>query len=202
MINWQNAYDAEILNAGNAEFIPPKLLKGVIAVESQFWPLWEIEGEYGLGMITEDGVDMLLKWNQSYFYEKCSDLYLHDLCKYGYFGLKDRQLTSLIGYALQDIGTEKEYQLIAGTLNAATVQTSQLILNYTSFTPNEVADFETLWRITLGIYHAGCGCMGEAIKESWDKSKTTLAWSDISAHLTGTCSGAKDYFDKVIQLSQ
>jgi hypothetical protein len=65
-----------------------------------------------------------------------------------------------------------------------------------------VADFETLWRITLGIYHAGCGCMGTAIKESWKESSTTLTWSRISNHLTGTCAGAIDYFDKIVETTR
>lgn len=202
VITWQNTHDTEILQAGNVAFIPPRLIKGTIAVESQFWPTWEIEGEYGLGMLTEDGMDMLLKWNPSYFYEKCTNLYLHDLCKYGYYGLKDKQLTSLIGYVMKDIGTEREYRLIAETIKAATLQTSQLIQNYTNHFPNEVADFETLWRITLGIYHAGCGCMGTAIKESWKESSTTLTWSRISNHLTGTCAGAIDYFDKIVETTR
>lgn len=202
VIIWQNAHDSEILSAGQNALIPQKLLKGIIAVESQFWPDWEIRGEYGLGMITEDGVDLLLKWNSSYFFEKCSQVYTNDWCKNGYFALNDKQLTYLIGYILQDIGTANEYQLLAETLNAASIQTSQLIYNYTGLEPYEVADFETLWRITLGIYQAGCGCMGEAIKESWKKSKTTLIWSEISSHLTGTCAGADDYFDKAIQYSQ
>ncbi len=202
VISWQNAHDSEIQSAGNEAFIPQKLIKGIIALESQFWPDWEIEGEYGLGMITEDGVDMLLKWNQSYFLEKCSMLYTYESCKNGYFSLSNEQLTHLVGYVLQDVGTQYEYQLIAETLNAATIQTSQVIQNYTGLAPYAVADFETLWRITLGIYHAGCGCMGEAIKESWKESKNTLTWSKISAYLTGGCASAKDYFDKVIQLSQ
>ena len=202
MMSWQNAYDSEIQSAGEKAFIPQKLLKGVIAMESQFWPDWEFEGEYGLGMLTEDGVDMLLKWNQSYFLEKCSDVYTNDRCKYGYLGLNDKQLTYLVGYVLQDIGTPNEFQLIAETLNAATIQTTQLIYNYTELEPYAVTDFETLWRITLGVYTAGCGCMGEAIKESWKESEDTLTWSGISSKLTGTCAGAIDYFDKVIQYGQ
>lgn len=202
VILWQNAHDSEIIQMGNATFIPQRLVKGTIAVESQFWPAWEIEGEYGLGMLTEDGVDMLLKWNPSYFYEKCTNLFLHDLCKYGYYGLTDKQLTSLIGYVMKDVGTEGEYRLIAETIKAATNQTAQLIHNYTNHSPSEVADYETLWRITLGIYHAGCGCMGTAIKESWKESSTTLTWSRISNHLTGTCTGAIDYFDKIVETTR
>ncbi|HAF61145.1 MAG TPA: hypothetical protein DCK95_02335 [Anaerolineaceae bacterium] len=201
VVNWQNAHDAEILRAAKSTRIPPKLIKGIIALESQFWSNWEIEDEYGLGMVTENGVDMLLKWNQPYFTQKCSSLYNDTVCAGGYFGLYDVQIQHLIGYVLQDIGTDQEYTLIAEILNAASMQTAQVIYNYTHQTASTVADFETLWRITLGIYNAGCGCMGKAIEKSWKESNKTLTWESISRHLEGDCASAKDYFDKVILLS-
>ncbi len=202
VINWQNTHNSEMQIAGQDAFIPPKLIKGIIAFESQFWPSWEIEGEYGLGMITEDGVDMLLMWNQPYFFQKCTLLYSNGSCEKGFLGLSDEQISHLVGYVLQDIGTELEYLLIAEILNAASIQTSKVIHNYTGMTPSAVADFETLWHITLGIYNAGCGCMGNAIEESWKESNKSLTWSKISSNLNGDCASARDYLDKVIQFSQ
>ena len=202
VISWQNAHNPEMQIAGQEAFIPPRLIKGIIALESQFWPSWKIEGEHGLGMITEDGVDMLLMWNQPYFLQKCTLLYSNESCKKGYFEFSDEQISHLVGYVLRDIGTEHEYLLIAETLNAASIQTSRVIYNYTGKTPYAVADFKTLWRITFGIYSTGCGCMGNAIEESWKESNKSLTWSKISSNLNGDCANARDYLDKVIQLSQ
>ena len=202
VVNWQNAHDEEILLAAQSARIPPKLIKGVIALESQFWPNWEIEDEYGLAMVTEDGVDMLLKWNRPYFYQKCTDLYDEKICARGYFKLYDDQIQHLIGYVLQDVGSDQEYTLIAEILNAASMQAAQVVYNYTRKSTNAVTDFETLWRITLGIYHAGCGCMGNAIEDAWKESRTTLTWQSISKQLKGDCAGAKDYFDRVLLLSR
>jgi len=202
VVEWQNAHDEEIFLAAQSARIPPKLIKGIIALESQFWPNWEIDDEYGQAMITEDGVDMLLKWNRPYFTQKCTDLYNETICTRGYFKLYDDQIQHLIGYALQDIGTDQEYILIAEILNAASMQAAQVVYNYTRKSTNAVTDFETLWRITLGIYHAGCGCMGNAIEDAWKESRTTLQWESITKHLKGDCAGAKDYFDRVLLLSR
>ena len=202
VVDWQNAHDEEILLAAQSARIPPKLIKGVIALESQFWSNWEIEDEYGLGMVTEDGVDMLLKWNRPYFYQKCTDLYDEKICAKGYFKLYDDQIQHLIGYVLQDVGSDQEYRLIAEILNAASMQAAQVVYNYTRESTNAVTDFETLWRITLGIYHAGCGCMGNAIQDAWKESRTILTWQSISKQLKGDCAGAKDYFDRVLLLSR
>jgi hypothetical protein len=64
--HWQNQFDGEIYAAARSEGVPAKLLKDVIAVESQFWPLWENRpaGEIGLAQITPAALDTYLRYYQ------------------------------------------------------------------------------------------------------------------------------------------
>ena len=54
VIEAQNRFDHQILTAANNNQIPPKLLKGLIGQESQFWNGWVIKGEYGYGQMTDE----------------------------------------------------------------------------------------------------------------------------------------------------
>jgi hypothetical protein len=55
-----------------------------------------------------------------------------------------------------------------------------------------------MWRISLGVYHAGCGCLYDAMLQSW-KTNKSFEWANITRHLTGVCLSASDYFDKVVR---
>ena len=63
MIEWQNQYDDRIWLASKDQGIPPKILKSLLGIESQFWPgnsRFYID-EYGLGQVNQMGVDVLLR---------------------------------------------------------------------------------------------------------------------------------------------
>jgi hypothetical protein len=201
VIEWQNKANSDIQKASLQALVPARLLKGMIGQESQFWPNWEFKDEYGLGMLTRDGVDMLLKWNESYYMEKCSEAYGKYYCSQGYSSLDDDDRELLIGYVMRDVGSDQEYRLLAETLYAGCNITSQIILNYTGMEARDVTDYETLWRITLGTYNSGCTCMGDAIWAAWEESER-LSWESIASYLSGDCEGAADYFDLVENYGQ
>ena len=60
VLTWQNQFDSVILSSSQAAELPPKVVKAVIAVESQFWPAanWTL-GEIGLGQMTTYGACLL-----------------------------------------------------------------------------------------------------------------------------------------------
>lgn len=65
---WQNQFDAEIYAAAIAAHVPARLLKRLMMIESQFWPLWSNNGdETGTMQITDNGVDVLLRFDPSLF---------------------------------------------------------------------------------------------------------------------------------------
>lgn len=73
MIEWQNQYDEYIWLAGKDDGIPPKVLKTLIEVESQFWPgnsRFYLD-EIGLGQVNQLGIDVLLREDPSLYQEVC-----------------------------------------------------------------------------------------------------------------------------------
>lgn len=67
MISWQNQFDPDIFDAGISFSVPALLLKRVMEIESQFWPLWSsTTGEVGLMQITENGADVFLRYDPNF----------------------------------------------------------------------------------------------------------------------------------------
>ncbi len=202
VIEWQNKHNQDIMEAALKAYVPARLLKGVIAQESQFYAKWDLPEEYGLGMLTEHGVDMLLQWNEAYYLKKCGEVYGNSYCKNGYLNIKSTQRAVLIGYIMQNIGTDKEYQVLAQALLASCYQAYYIVSYYTDLKPNQVTDYETMWRIALGIYHAGFGCMSDGVSAGWGAGNNKLTWDNIAPYLLGDCNSAADYFDKMTNYTE
>jgi hypothetical protein len=198
VLEWQNRFNQVIIKASDQTRVPPRLIKGLIAQESQFWPLWANKPEYGYGMMSEMGIDMLLNWNVDYFLNLCTQHYPADQCQKGYSYLTSDQRRFLRGVCLLSVGTDDEFVLLANMLKASCAQTRQLVKNVTAKEPEEVFSYEDLWRISLGVYNVGSGCMGEAITNAWSKYKKPMSWADFNQHIPTYCESAKSYFDKVV----
>lgn len=66
-VRWQNQYDGSIYTAAVAYQVPARLLKKVMQIESQFWPQWSEEmGEIGVLQITDNGADVMLRFDPTY----------------------------------------------------------------------------------------------------------------------------------------
>ena len=198
VIEWQNQHNSEIIESSNETDIPSRLLKGLVGQESQFWPDWQIANEYGYGMITELGTDLLLTWNVDYYLNLCDIYYPSYQCMSGYSSLSDEQQQFLRGICLSSAGSEKEFLLLANTLKAGCSQTMQLIENITGEKPEDVFSYQDLWRINLGVYNTGAGCMGEAITDAWDAHERAMTWEEFIEYIPAECESAGSYFDKVI----
>ncbi len=73
MIEWQNQYDDYIWLASKDNGIPPRILKTMFEIESQFWPgnsRFYVD-EYGLGQLNQLGVDVLLRRDPSLYQQVC-----------------------------------------------------------------------------------------------------------------------------------
>ena len=192
VVEAQNLLNEQIFGAATRNQVPPRLLKGLIGQESQFWNGWVIEGEYGYGMLTDEGADLLLTWHVDTFLELCIPVYGINECAWGYTKLGEYPRAYLRGLAMQDIGTEDEFDLIAQTLSAAAGQTGQIIRNVTDQEPGSVLDYREMWLISLGLYHGGSGCVGNAIEEAWE-AEGKLSWGTISDYLVGDCQLVASY---------
>jgi len=64
VIAWQNQWDTEIYSASVIFNVPARLLKRMMGIESQFWPLYVGKaGEMGVMQVTENGADVLLRFD-------------------------------------------------------------------------------------------------------------------------------------------
>jgi len=87
-------------------------------------------------------------------------------------------------------------ELFAQTIKANCVQTGQIVSNHTGLSPADVSSYEELWRYTLVNYHAGPGCLSDAINNV-RKAGQTVNWGNVAAKLEPLCPGAVEYVDKV-----
>jgi hypothetical protein len=205
VLEWQNKYDEPIYTAAQNHNVPARVVKGIIAQESQFWQVSSSPYELGLGKITDNGVDLLLLWDPEYYLSVCTPLYQKDRCSKGYSNLLLDEKTVLRRTLLDKVGTGEEIDLLAAILYASAAQTNQLVVNTTMRSVSEVASYEDMWKITIGNYYSGSGCLATAMKKAAKKNipeKWTISWDEITDQLTGDCLLAKDYVEKVFELSQ
>lgn len=67
VIEWQNQWDVEIYNAAKDAKVPARLLKRVMGIESQYWPLYiGAWGERGVMQISEYGAETLMRYDAAY----------------------------------------------------------------------------------------------------------------------------------------
>ena len=71
---WQNQFNADIFAAAHTYQVPALLLKRIMARESQFWPFYAAEDEYGIMQITDNGLDVLMRFDGAdldpYYFER------------------------------------------------------------------------------------------------------------------------------------
>jgi hypothetical protein len=78
---WQNRFDEQIRGAADTAGVPARLLKGMLANESQFWPLWTgTAGEVGWMQVTWDGADNALRHDPELFARYCMRAIWGDYC--------------------------------------------------------------------------------------------------------------------------
>lgn len=97
MIEWQNRYDDYIWLASRNHGIPPKILKTLIEVETQFWPgnsRFYLD-EYGLGQTNQLGVDVLIRKDPTLYQRVCPSV-LSD-CARPYLSLDGLQQAMIRG---------------------------------------------------------------------------------------------------------
>jgi hypothetical protein len=97
MIEWQNQFDEYIWTTSRDFGVPPKILKTLIEIESQFWPGNQrfYVDEYGLGQINQLGVDVLLRQDPTLYQRVCPGV-LAD-CSHPYPSLERSQQAMIRG---------------------------------------------------------------------------------------------------------
>jgi hypothetical protein len=83
--------------------------------------------------------------------------------------------------------------LFAQTIIANCQQVGQIVTNVTGKSPGVAANFEDLWKFTLANYHAGPGCLTNAIYSA----SGNLTWENVSSELELDCPGTQSYVDQI-----
>jgi hypothetical protein len=208
---WQNQFDSLILSVARETSVPAHLLKNLFARESQFWPgLFQTAADIGLGQLTEDGADTTLIWNPSFYSQFCPLVLDGTVCGKGYLHLEPvdqdllrKALVRAVNATCADcpLGinlNQADFSIgvFAHTMLANCEQTGRIVRNLTGQTPGDVASYEDLWKFTLVNYHAGPGCLGDAI-EGAGFQNLDLTWDNIAPFLPGACTGAIDYVNDI-----
>jgi hypothetical protein len=212
LVHWQNSFDPIIFEEAQKASIPPVLLKRIFMQESQFWPetLEVYYQEYGFGHLTDQGADVILLWNETFFREFCPLVISREFCQLGYVNLDEEFQALLRGALLSQTSIPRDtialgihpdqarqnIHLFSQTVLGNCNQVGQMIENTTEELPGISATYEDLWRFTLASYYGGAGCLAEAI-ESNAESGNPLTWEHISAELEHECPRAVDYVESI-----
>lgn len=208
---WQNKFDTRIIEVAKDTSIPAVLLKNLFAQESQFWPgVFRVSYEYGLGQLTDKGMDAVLLWNSDFFDQFCPLVLTNDGCSRGYLHLQAGDQAILRGAlalgARSDCSNcptgidlknvDYSVGLFANMIKANCDQVGELVTTATGHIPGEVSTYEDLWRLTVANYHAGPGCVSYAIHSAWQGSGV-LTWDLVAERFTEPCRGVIPYVEKI-----
>lgn len=208
MLRWQNQYDQTILASAAASNVPPYLLKGMIAAESQFWPAGDwMKGEIGLGQMTASGADLLLSYRPNTYRQVCTQVFGEEACGKAYVALPDDNRSMLRGWVLGSLDVTcpscvggidaskgaRAVELLAETLAASCSQSARVIRIATGKPPVSLMSYEDFWRFTLANYHSGSGCMYQALR----RSGNPINWPVIASGLPQGCSSGQTYVRRI-----
>mgnify|MGYP006286952351 CR=1 FL=1 len=172
----QNTYNDQILDASRESGVPPWILKGVIAQESQFWP--DANGHYGeqgLYQLSRDGADTLLRWSGSTYIRYCSRQF-EDCEILGYDNREDWEKQALISSVLEDT---EDISLLGDVLTAKSAQVGKMIENYwAAANPADVLSYEALWKLTIINYHAGPEFIATVLQQV-DQRRMGKNWASL-----------------------
>jgi hypothetical protein len=105
MIEWQNQYDDYIWLASRDHGIPPKILKTLIEIETQFWPgnsRFYLD-EYGLGQVSQLGMDVILRRDPAFYQQICSTVLFPSDCAHPYVSLPPEAQAMIRGAAVRQM---------------------------------------------------------------------------------------------------
>lgn len=207
---WQNQFDGEILSAAQKLGYPPRLVKSVIAIESQFWPAsdWS-RGEVGLGQLTNAGADLLLSWRQEVYQDACSQVYGQETCQRPYGKQEPWIQAAIRGKLLRmadpscaqckggvDIDVAKQsIPLLVEGLSASCQQSAYLTRRLTGSAPSSIMTYEDFMKLSLANYHAGSGCTTYALQNTF----VHYDWGSLSGHYSVGCPNGTGYVRKIVK---
>jgi len=157
-LDWQNRFDESIRGAADAAGVPAALLKGMIAQESQFWPLWTgTTGEVGWMQLTWDGADTALRHDPELFAHYCTRALWISSCT-GYDLLTPGGRSAVRSELVKDL------QVSGAPLDAAAMASGDLwtyahILRAYACQAAATYPGRDVWQSAAVLYNAGTACI-------------------------------------------
>ena len=201
MVAWQNQFDNSIWTAANQIGVPPKILKTLIWVESQFWPgnsRFYVD-EYGLGQMNQLGVDVLLRNNPDLYQQACKVILPNCLSPYvslpadqqalvrGVFMAAQNSNCPTCQYGVDLTKANQSMIFVAQTLRANCDQAKNVLT-----ARNATSDYESYWKFTLLAYHSGQTCLSDAVKAT-KLADEPVDWEHVGPQVR--CPGGRKYVD-------
>jgi hypothetical protein len=214
LVEWQNRFDGEILQAANDTGVPSLLLKNVFARESQIWPgIYKTYKEAGLGQLTSNGADTVLLWNPNFFGQFCPFVLDKKYCEKGFGNLGEFEQNLLRGALVRKVNAscpdcpagidlsraDYSVHVFAEGMLANCEQVGRIITNITDLNAGQTTSYEDLWRFSLVNYNAGPGCLSNAINQAWFANQP-LDWATITAYLEPACQGSIGYVEDISRI--
>ncbi|MCK9246423.1 MAG: hypothetical protein M0P11_05650 [Anaerolineaceae bacterium] len=208
---WQNQFNAEIIQVANQTGIPAQLMKNIFSRESQFWPgIYQKVSEAGLGHLSDLGADAVLLWNPSFYSQFCPLILTEETCQRGFGNLDIDQQKMLRGALVQKVNaacpgcpvgidlTQANFSIsiFARSLLANCEQVRQIIFNNIGKQPGQLISYEDLWKFSLVNYTSGAGCLGNAMQRTINNGNS-LTWENVAYNLEPACRQAIEYVDEV-----
>ena len=197
VVDWQNQFDAQIVQVGQETGIPAQLMKNMFNRESQFWPgIFRTYMEAGLGQLTEKGADTVLLWNPSFYDQFCPLIFEKSVCQTNFTDLGEKEQNLLRGALVNKVNaacpdcpagidlTQATFSVnvFASSLLANCEQAGQVVYNATGKASGLSSSYIDLWKFTLVNYNAGSGCLEEAVQQTIQEG-LTLTWENVSNRL-------------------
>jgi predicted CxxxxCH...CXXCH cytochrome family protein len=204
--NWQNQFNASILETSVQTNIPPRLLKNIFTWESQFWPqsAYVNAHEYGLGRITEADADVALRWNAAFYKQTCKSVYNAKICKKNYASSPDDVRTALRSKVVQLVNADCadcSYGVDLGLSDRSVPVFAQVLFSNAMLVKNALKTnlakdgalaYADLWKFTLLSYESGQACFLNALSRTV-KADLTVNWGNLSAQLDPGCTGSNSF---------
>lgn len=209
--DWQNQFNAEIIQVASQTGVPAQLMKNIFSRESQFWPgIYDKVSEAGLGHLSDLGADAVLLWNPSFYSQFCPLVLTEETCQRGFGNLDTDEQEMLRGALVQKVNaacpdcpdgidlTQATFSIsiFARSLLANCEQVRQIVYNNTGQQPGQLISYEDLWKFSLVNYTSGAGCLGNAIQRTINNGNS-LTWENVSYNLETVCRSSIEYVEEV-----
>jgi hypothetical protein len=84
-------------------------------------------------------------------------------------------------------------QVLTETLNASCLQSTRVIYLATEKSPAALLSFEDYWRLVLANYHAGAGCVYQALRKTGNPN----SWNSIAVNFSSECASGAEYIRRI-----